>query len=185
MHSHQLKKNTRRWRWGDLSLRVKGIVVVSLPLAVLLLNSACMYHLDAQQKNAEGWVVHTLQVRVSLERALSEFVRTNGVCRTYALTREDSLVSECRDGEVRLDSTLDQIQSLTSDNPSQGKRIGELRPALEESMQRLLAAGTNETAPNKMAAMQAMASERRILKVINALDAEEATLLATPLRQTQ
>ncbi len=176
MHSNDPNKSSRRLGWADLSLRVKGVVVVSLPLGVLLLNSACTYLLDAQQQKAQQWVMHTLHIRVAIERLLTEYIQTNTACRTYSLSREASLLPECRGSGAQLNSTLDEIQALTSDNRSQTRRIQELRPILEQRLQRLLTITPQGITQDPRIALN---SQRQVLRLVNAMDAEEARLLLT------
>lgn len=177
MGSEPLKKTTRRLKWRDLPLRVKGIVVVTLPLAVLLVNSACTYFLDAQQQQAERWVTHTLHVRVALEQVLTEFVRGNTACRTYSLTKDENLWSECRDSGSRLDALMDDLHNLTIDNPSETRRIAELRPILADRARRLVITAVKGIAQDKPAAMAAVISQRQALQIFNSMDQEEARLL--------
>lgn len=166
-------------RWGDLPLRVKGIVVVTLPLAVLLLNSACTFILDAQQQKAESWVTHTLSVRVSLEELLSEFVEGNTACRSYSITRDENLLSQCKQSGARLDALVDRLCKLTEDNRSQATRLTELRPLLAQRARRLLATAQNGIPQDSAASMAAVNSQRKILEVVNSMDREEARLLTT------
>lgn len=181
MDSRKAEQASGRLKWGDLPLRVKGIVVVSLPLIVLLLNSASTYVLDLQKQKAERWVTHTLNVRVALEQLLTEFVSGNTACRTYNLTREQSLWFECRDSGRRIETLIGQLQSLTADNPAQIRRINELTPILQERAHRLVTTAVKGIAQDKAAAMVAVTSQRRILEIISAMDTEEAALL---LRRT-
>ncbi len=166
-------------RWGDLPLRVKGIVVVTLPLAVLLLNSACTFILDSQQQKAESWVTHTLHVRVSLEQLLAEFVKGNTACRTYSMTRDENLWSDCQESGARLNAITDHLSRLTADNPSQGKRLRELHPVLAERSSRLVATAIGGIAQDRTALMAAVISQRKVLAIVESMDGEEARLLAT------
>lgn len=178
MEPEKSKKRTRRVRWGDLPLRVKGIVVVSLPLAVLLLNSACTFLLDSQQQDAEGWVTHTLQVRVSLEQLLAEFVRGNTACRSYGITRDENLWSDCKESGARLNAIADQLVRLTADNPSQQRRLQELRPVLAERSNRLLATAVKGLAQDRPALLIAVTSQRKVLGIVESMDGDESRLLA-------
>ncbi len=57
-------KKLGRWRfsmsWGDLPLQVKGALVLSLPLAVLLLSNVSTYVLDSQWEAVERSTTRTL-----------------------------------------------------------------------------------------------------------------------------
>jgi signal transduction histidine kinase/CheY-like chemotaxis protein len=174
---HTATKNAWKF-WGNLPLRVKGIVVVALPLSVLLLNSMCTFVLNAQQQDAERWVTHTLQVRVSLEKLLAEIVGSNTACRTYGLNRDGNMFPDCAQSAQRLDKIVLDLRNLTIDNPLQTRRLAKLEPILAQRAQRLLeTAIKGGLTLDQSAALTSVTSQRGILQIVDSLDNEEARIL--------
>ena len=54
--------------WADLPLRVKGLVVVAIPLLALLLATALFGVALAQDRRAQGAVLHTVNFRLFVDQ---------------------------------------------------------------------------------------------------------------------
>ena len=65
---HSITSFCTRWKWADIPLRSKGIIVLLLPIAALLLNSVIGRVVFTEQQEAQAWVLHTLNVRSLLEQ---------------------------------------------------------------------------------------------------------------------
>jgi hypothetical protein len=81
--------------WADLPLRVKGLVVVAIPLLALLLATALFGVALAQDRRAQGAVLHTVeverqiaQVRILVQAGVTGYVLTGE--RRYLASREGS-----------------------------------------------------------------------------------------------
>jgi hypothetical protein len=79
--------------WADLPLRVKGLVVVAIPLLALLLATALFGVALAQDRRAQGAVLHTVeverqiaQVRILVQAGVTGYVLT-GERRYLAFAR--------------------------------------------------------------------------------------------------
>lgn len=165
-------------KWGDLPLRVKGVVVLSLPGAVLLLNSLATYFLNSEQETAQRWVSHTLDVRVSLEHLLASASAASTTCSSYILNPERDYWDACERSGARLRAAVDELQVLTADNPVQQQHIIDLRRAVDERMRSLLAAAAQGSL-DKAHQAAALVAQKSLFQISAAMDAEEASLLAT------
>ena len=61
--------------FGNLSLAAKGVSVVAIPVAALLVAMAVFYLLEQQTRQARDWVEHTFLVRADIERVMMLLAR--------------------------------------------------------------------------------------------------------------
>ena len=96
--------------WGNLPLRNKGMVVLLLPLAALLLNTLSIYVVGSEQQKAQSWVVHTLNVRMLVEQVVRDISLASASSRSYKLTKNPNDREDHRGAATRL-ATTDQRTS--------------------------------------------------------------------------
>ena len=75
---------------------------------------------------ATGWVRHTQDVRLALERALSTLKDTESSTRGYIVTRNDIFLPAYEDALKRLDTDLESVTRLVANDPLQTARAQEL-----------------------------------------------------------
>ncbi|HEV3329602.1 MAG TPA: CHASE3 domain-containing protein [Bryobacteraceae bacterium] len=109
--------------FGNLPLRVTGVVVVGFPLAALLPAMTVFYLFEQQARVAEGWVEHTLQVSSGLQQILTLSIDAETAIRGYALAARPSFLEPYREAQHRLPERLGSVQALISDNPAQLARL--------------------------------------------------------------
>jgi signal transduction histidine kinase len=84
--------------------------------------------------SAESWQSHTLEV-ISQTQSLVAHVRTaESAARGYILTGSPTFEEQYHDASRGLTQTIDKIQGLTGDNPSQQQRIVYLRNRVAAKM---------------------------------------------------
>jgi hypothetical protein len=87
-----LPQDGQKWRagrsrvgraWADLPLRAKGLVVIAIPLLALLLATVLFGVALAQDRRAQGAVLHTVevereiaQVRILVQAGVTGYVLT-------------------------------------------------------------------------------------------------------------
>src|SRR5215471_18830358 len=76
---------------------------------------------------AAGFVQHTEQVQLALERALSTLKDAETGTRGYIVTRNEIVLGPYFDAMKRLDSELDRLTALVADNPEQVAGARELQ----------------------------------------------------------
>src|SRR5580692_2179879 len=94
-----------------------------LALAMLVIIGSAAYVSIAKLTDTEGWVDHTYQVQNGLISVTKALVDAETGQRGYIITGQESYLDPYHSGLASVDQTLAQVRKLTSDNPSQQKRM--------------------------------------------------------------
>ncbi|MDR3700791.1 MAG: ATP-binding protein [Candidatus Sulfopaludibacter sp.] len=108
--------------FGDLSLTAKGVSVVAIPVAALLVAMTVFYLLQQQTRQAQEWVEHTFQVRAELESAMQLLARAETAAGYQAAARE-------------LPQHMAALQQLTIHNPAHAQRLAGLQPRIARAIE--------------------------------------------------
>ena len=114
----------------DSSMRLAGAFVVAV-LAIAALTVASLRSLSARRESS-GWVLHTQDARLSLERVLALATDAESTQRAYLLTGRDEYLEPFAAASAALGSEVDTLALLTRDNPRQQQRVESLRRVLDE-----------------------------------------------------
>jgi PAS domain S-box-containing protein len=110
--------------WGDLPLRAKGLVVVAIPLLAMLLATVLFGVALAQDRRAQGAVLHTVEV----ERQIAQVrILVQAGVTGYVLTGERRYLTSYEAARRDLPEAVDQLGDLVSDNPGQADRVERVR----------------------------------------------------------
>src|SRR5260370_40820139 len=71
--------------WANLPLRVKGLIVVSLPVAAILLSIAFMQRLVTAKTEAQAAVKNNLEVRLQLQTLYIVLISAESEIRNLGL----------------------------------------------------------------------------------------------------
>jgi PAS domain S-box-containing protein len=170
-------KNWFNRKWSDLSLRNKGVVFLFLPIAALLFNSALIYHFAAQRGNAQSWVIHTFQVQLKLQEILSNLSAVVVDTRTYQLTKDRLTLDLARKEESAVLAAVYAVQLLTADNPRQQQLIPQLSDVIRHRLKYLLDRAVIDEPFAVPKEIENQAGQRTILRLIDHMAKEEATLM--------
>ena len=85
------RRTAARW-WRDLPLRRKGLVVVSLPLVVLVAESALLLGVTAQRDRANDALGQSTDVRTSAQQLLTLLVDAETGVRGFLATGEEGFL---------------------------------------------------------------------------------------------
>jgi len=110
----------------------RWILLAIVPLFVLAVVATFLsvqFAIDERQK--QGWVVHTYQVIDQLQTVLSDMQNAEAGQRGYIITREKRFLDPYKAEIAHSRSDLDKLVSLTADNPVQYARAGRLRQLVE------------------------------------------------------
>src|SRR6202000_2107433 len=103
-------------KWTRLAIALTSVSV----LIVLFLLAAT----TRVQIGTEEWVVHTLDVERMLQRLDSQLSAIDGDVKSYVISQGSSrFVAAYRADADEAGRTIDQIEKMTVDNPSQTDRI--------------------------------------------------------------
>ena len=112
-----------RRRWTNLPLRAKVLVVLAVPL-VPLLTSAVLVILSArQEREAQQWVAHTLEVKAQIEATLVLTVEANASVEAYLLTHRREALQPFMTLGQQWPATMQRLVDLVRDNPEQVDRL--------------------------------------------------------------
>ena len=89
----QQRRRSRVWRaWADLPMPAKGLVVIAIPLLAMLLATVLFGVALAQDRRAQGAVLHTVevereiaQVRILVRAGVTGYVLTGGTALPHLL----------------------------------------------------------------------------------------------------
>src|SRR5579875_2741542 len=123
--------------WRDLPIQTKGTVVVLFPVIALLIACGFIAWLTAEQKDAQLWVAHTLQVRLAI-RDLQRRLEEAAIQQKAAQITSDraTWTSAAKGSLTAAQASLSMISDLTADNPSQQARVSELKPLIQDEFNR-------------------------------------------------
>jgi PAS domain S-box-containing protein len=166
-----------------MRLGVKIAVAFVLALVAVGAVGIWAYTGIAQLKEANNWVVHTHEVMGNLEHVLSMLDEAQADHRGFLLTGEDRYLEpyNTATGEIRQD--IDQVASLTADNPHQQPDIEQLRKLSADKLDELRETVKLEREGKHEQALQIIRSDRGkaimddIRKLVDGMESREQTLL--------
>ncbi|TAL03794.1 MAG: histidine kinase [Rhodospirillaceae bacterium] len=104
---------------------------------ILLLIAGIAYRTTNSLIDNETWVAHTIQVRVTLTELRSYLKDAETGQRGYLLTGTDSYLQPYEDAIAHIGEIFELAQKLTSDNPSQQRRLAILSPVIDAKLAEL------------------------------------------------
>jgi PAS domain S-box-containing protein len=126
--------------WADLPLRAKGLVVIAIPLLAMLLATVLFGVALAQDRRAQGAVLHTVEV----EREIAQVrVLVQAGVTGYVLTGERRYLTSYVEARRELPLAVDNLGGLVKDNPGQAARLEQVRELTEERAKILAALVAN------------------------------------------
>ncbi len=112
-----------------LHLQALGRMLLLLAIPILVGLGTWLFGVDAER--ASGWVRHTLQVEVALERLQASVETAESNQRDFLLTGEPMFLNGFGRAEQVARGELSKLSALTADNPSQQQHLARLRPILD------------------------------------------------------
>jgi PAS domain S-box-containing protein len=114
--------------WADLPLRAKGLVVIAIPLLALLLATVLFGVALAQDRQAQGAVLHTVEV----EREIAQVrILVQAGVTGYVLTGERRYLTSYEEARRELPQAVGNLGDLVKDNPAQAARLERVRAQTE------------------------------------------------------
>src|ERR1700712_5029918 len=107
------------------------ILLLSAGFLVLVAISASSVILVNSAREANGSVVHTVEVESQINELLLDIRRAESAARGYLLTSGPDFLSDHNTAVAAVLPDLDTLSQLTADNPVQVENIKRLRPAIE------------------------------------------------------
>jgi signal transduction histidine kinase/FixJ family two-component response regulator/CHASE3 domain sensor protein len=114
-------------RWLNLSLRVRGLAVLALPVIALLVSVALVSRLEREKADAEQRVKHSLEVRAQLEGTYIVLMSAESEVRNYALNGLEEGLWSFDITSAAIDPQFAKIAELIRDNREQAARLEKLK----------------------------------------------------------
>src|SRR5229473_6124946 len=119
-----------KWKMGN-RLVLGGFAIAT---AILVFVGWQSYRNTARFAEASEWRKHTYEVLRNLDETVARLVDAETGQRGYLLTGQESYLEPYRAAIQSVGQTIGNLNSLTSDNPNQQKRIQILRPLVEKKL---------------------------------------------------
>jgi signal transduction histidine kinase/ActR/RegA family two-component response regulator len=117
-----------------LTLLNRSLAVATV-LAALMVGAVLWF--GARNSSEDAYVLHSLQVRDQLIRALSLVQSGETGQRGYLLTGRDFYLGPYNNAMAQLPPMLDRLSALVADNPQQGQKVIRLRELVKEKFDEL------------------------------------------------
>jgi PAS domain S-box-containing protein len=165
------------------AVEIKILAGFLLALSLLLIGGSYTYRTSVQFENSVTWVVHTQEVRGTLQAVHGALAGADVALRDYLLTHDESTLNEYATLRAEALRHLADVARLTADNSAQQANLQLLRPLVEGRLQ-AMASGLTAFQDFGLAAARAVISVTRnrhatqdIRARIAVMDAEEVRLL--------
>jgi len=109
-------------------------VIFALVLALLVGSGIASYVMADRYAARQELVVHTYQLVSLIHDTAAKLEAAENAARGYVLVGDETLLIDFDVAQAVLPERLNRLQTLTSDNPDQQKRIEQLRPLLTERL---------------------------------------------------
>ena len=122
-----LRKALQRFR--DLPLQAKGQLVVAIPLIGLVLGIFAFYLVEKEDQAAQHWITRTFEARSEIQQVRSRLEEAETSMLGYLVTRDPARLRQFEDAERALPGTLNRLEAMVADDPSQqarARRVGTL-----------------------------------------------------------
>jgi len=110
-------------RFTNLSLTVKGVLVVAIPVFALLAAMAVFYEYEQQSMRADQSVVESFEVRGEIHEVLVLMVNAETGTRGYLLTGNSAFLEPYTAAIRELPGHLSALRKLVADDPRQEARM--------------------------------------------------------------
>ncbi len=129
----------RRAAWGlrNLPLYAKGLAVVALPLAWLLVVAIAFYLVQRENQSAGNWVRHTQEVRSEIQLVHTRVEEAQTGALGYRLTHDSAWLAPYQRAQQTLPAVLDRLETMVGDNPQQVARVRRIRSLVTEQLKDL------------------------------------------------
>ncbi|MGG6898988.1 ATP-binding protein [Rhizobium sp. BR 315] len=171
-----------QWRFADLPLRTKGIVIILVPLALLMAALASVFVADRQSRVAEDQVRVTLEIQSGIQEIHALIAEAATGVRGYLLTGNDDFLDPYNRAEARLPIVIDDMSGRLRDE-EQKARLERIRALVGTKLASLdaLRHADASPAPSREGLTAALTESKRDLDVlraeIDAMTKREADLL--------
>ncbi len=113
--------------WASLPLRVKGLVVVAIPLGALIVTVTALFVVESQERWAQAQARHTFEVRNQMRLVLTDMLNAQNGIQAYVLSGRSRSLVPFAQAFTALPRSLAVLEALVGDDPSQLERVRRTR----------------------------------------------------------
>jgi len=113
--------------WANLPLRLKGLIVVSLPVAALLISVVLVNTMERRKDLGEARIRQALEFRAQLQNVYIVLIEAESAVRGYALTGHENGLQALGVVGSSMDAVFDKVRDLVKDDAAQNARLSDLR----------------------------------------------------------
>ncbi len=115
------------WRWNDLSLRTKGVVLVTVPLVALLGLAFAFAVSNAQVRLTSTQVEEELRAQGGIDAVLQDVVSAETGIRGYLITGRADFLEPYTSAVARIGSDMSALTAFTQNDPAHAPNMAALR----------------------------------------------------------
>ena len=146
------------------TLRAAAVLAVVVVVSVVVV----VYRTVEQAQVSDQSVLHTQEVLTSLEAVLATVLDAGVAVRRFTASSDSRTLEPFDRAERAAGEGINQLATLTADNPSQQARVPELRQAIAQAL----------------AALRVVADAKRVARAVGPTDADAAQAGITATRNT-
>jgi signal transduction histidine kinase len=120
--------------WQSLPIRIRGIIIIAIPVASLLTAVSAFAWLKASLVEDETWVQHTQTVRIETKLLLNALVDAETGVRGYGLTQREEFLEPYEWAQTSIPYSLNRLENLVQDNPQQTQQLQTIRALVDENL---------------------------------------------------
>jgi signal transduction histidine kinase len=129
-----------RQRWDDLPLRAKGLVVAAPPVLAFLISAGVFALTAVRARTAQGWVVHTLEVKAQIATVSGLTVDIESAVRAFIFQRTPEALRRYDAGTAAMPGASRKLHDMVADDPEQLENLRQISVlASPRALTRLLA----------------------------------------------
>jgi signal transduction histidine kinase len=113
------------------------LILFGISFALLLAAGGAALYMASRAATAEGWIVHTMDVRRAARVVLIQLLDAETGERGFLLTGDEKFLEPFNRAERSVPGSLDRLVALASDNSAQLARLAALKPKVEAMMAKL------------------------------------------------
>lgn len=170
--------------WSNRPLALKGLVVVALPLAILLVALVSLYLASNAEKRAEDDVRRAFAIQRDTYQVHALLAEAAAGVRGFALTREERFLAPYRKAEAEIPVTMMRLDAAIRDPIVRRdfQNLSDLTARKRDGLRQIVAlTGPARTGPGAAALTDALGSNKSVLdrmrEAIDAIQRREAVLL--------
>ncbi|ACT48587.1 ATP-binding protein [Methylotenera mobilis] len=172
--------------WQDLPLRIKGPIVIALPLTILLLSLLSLYLHEKQAAILENKLRVALQNQRDIQAVHTQLVEASTSVRDYLLTGEKSFLGIYFQANKNLDATLNKLEVELEDE-EQITRLSRIKPLVNKNLADLAQLASSNLEIDNTTLVRQFSVQGKTLNnlrtLIEEMGAREAKLVADDQKQ--